>query len=204
MARPSTPKSASVNGAVEAWAARKRHNVVMPSGQGGLIEIPGLGPLVLAGAVPDDYAELARGEITHRMGMMGAYAEQVAELMKSDDSQAETEASELTAVFGGLLKWLVSEHVLKGLANENGAMVEVKLTPEQLSDERFPVEDLDWLYGVAVRRVDEDALGRRLGVARLDEFATFREAHGEDRCPQDCDGCFALVGAYSTVDLGSL
>ncbi len=197
----SAPSSGWADSA-EQWAQRKRHNVVLPSGQKAVIEIPMLGPLVLGGAVPDDLAELARTEITHELGLLGAYAGKVAELAKAaepahesaDGEKAEAPPeglAELTTTFNRLLKWLVSEHVL----------VEPKLTVEELSDERFPLEDLDWLYGVAMRRVDEDALGRRLGVAPLDAFATFRRLHG---CTEDCEGCRALLDAFSTADLGAL
>ena len=173
------------------WAQRKRHRVVMPSGTKAVIEIPMLGALVLANAVPDDLAELARNEITHELGLLGAYAEQAAELSRSEDEDAIAKTTALTTDFGRLLKWLVAEYVL----------VEPNLTVEQLSDDRFPLEDLDWLYGVATRRTSEDALGRRLGVARLDEFATFRDKHG---CAQDCEHCVEVLDAYSTADLGAL
>lgn len=194
-----TPRrSSEAAAAVGGWASRKQHRVVMPSGQGALIEIPGLGPLVLANAVPTLYLDLAREEITHKLGVTGFYGERVAELTKNDSEEASEEMQELTRTFGRLLKWLVCEHVVKGLLDGEGEVVPVKLDPDDLSDDAFPIEDLDWLYGVALRRVNEDALGRRLGVARLDEFATFRHEHG---CPEDCEDCARLLDAVSTADL---
>lgn len=189
-----TRKSAlpSSNGwadSAEAWAGRKRHKVVLPSGTKAVIELPELGVLALANLVPDDLIELARQEIAHRHGVHGAYAEEMAKL--GDSEEDGKLATELTQRYWQLLKWLVTEHVL----------VEPKLTIEQLSDESFPMQDLDWLFGVAIRRIDEDALGRRLGVARLDEFATFRDQH---RCTQECEACLAALEALSTADVGSL
>ncbi len=183
---------ASSNGwadSAEAWAERKRHNVVLPSGMKATIEIPELGMLVLANAVPDDLAELARSEITHELGVTGGYATKLVELGESEESREQV--AELTTSFSRLLKWLVSEHVL----------VEPKVTIEELSQERFPLSDLDWLFGVAMRRVDEDALGRRLGVARLDAFATFPHEHG---CAESCPDCLRARQALSTADLGAL
>jgi hypothetical protein len=162
----------------------------MPSGAKAVIEIPQLGMLALANLVPDDLAELARQEIAHELGVTGAYAERIAKLDETSEEDRK-KAAEITTELRRLLKWLVAEHML----------VEPRVSVEDLSSERFPLEDLDWLYGVATRRVDEDALGRRLGVARLDEFATFRQEHD---CPPDCGHCLALVERLSTADMGSL
>ncbi len=183
------PSSNGWADSADAWAARKRHNVVLPSGTKAVIELPELGVLALANLVPDDLIEFARKEISHRHGIQGAYAEEMAKLGESDEDAAR--ATALTQEYWRLLKWLVTEHVL----------VEPKLTLKQLSDENFPLQDLDWLFGVAIRRVDEDALGRRLGVARLDEFATFRGLH---RCAETCEACLAALEALSTADVGSL
>ena len=201
----STPASGWADSA-DQWAGRRLHKVVMPSGQKAVVQFPELGMLVLANAVPDDLVELARAELTHRGGVTAAYGEQVAAALKTPspgeaaptDADAESAGAEaeetvraLTDQLGRLLKWLVAEHVL----------VDPKVTVDQLADDRFPLADLDWLYGVAMRRVDEDALGRRLGVARLDEFATFRDAHG---CGAGCPACLEVVEALSTADLGAL
>lgn len=191
---PESPSPASWADTTDQWAARRLHKVVMPSGQKAVIQIPELGMLALANAVPDDLAELARAELTHPAGAPGHYGEEISAAAKLEDEQArEAKAREATERFSRLLKWLVAEHVL----------VEPKVTIEQLSnDELFPLTDLDWLYGVATRRVNEDALGRRLGVARLDEFATFRDKH--PGCGPDCPGCLAVIEAHSTADLGAL
>lgn len=184
-------------GSADEWASRKRHDVVLPSGMRATIEIPELGLLVLANAVPTDLVELAREEVTNALGVTGAYGKRIAELDDSSDEhpdgtpESRAKIAELTATFARLLKWLVAEHVL----------VSPKVTVEQLSEGTFPLSDLDWLYGVAMRRVSEDALGRRLGVAPLDAFATFRHEHGLDPCPAGCEGCARTRQALSTVDL---
>lgn len=192
-ATPETPSPDSWADSSDKWAARRLHKVVMPSGAKAVIQIPELGMLALANAVPDDFAELARAELTHKLGMMGAYADEIADAAKLDDqTQQQRVSMEATERFSRLLKWLVAEHVL----------VEPRVTIEELSDdERFPLADLDWLYGVATRRVSEDALGRRLGVARLDEFAGFPEAHG---CSPSCEHCLEVLDRFSTADLGAL
>lgn len=184
----------SSNGAwadsVDQWRGRNQHKVVLPSGAKAVIQFPELGPLVLANALPDDLTELARKEITHEMGLIGAYAEGLTELDPEKPEDLE-KARELTAEFSRLLKWLVAEHVV----------IEPKITIEDLSEETFPLQDLDWLYGIATRRVNEDALGRRLGIARLDMLATFPETHG---CPEDCPKCVEALQAFSTADLGDV
>lgn len=184
----------STNGAwadsLSQWRGRLQHKVVMPSGARAIIQFPELGPLVLANALPNDLSEFARQEITHDLGIIGAYAEKVSEL-DTDKPEDLEKAKELTRQFTHLLKWLVAEHVV----------IDPKITVDDLSEETFPLQDLDWLYGVATRRVNEDALGRRLGVARLDILATFPETHG---CPEDCPKCLETLQAFSTADLGDL
>jgi len=186
------PQSANGSWAdsAEEWRGRNLHNVYLPSGTKATISFPELGPLVLANALPEELVELGRQEITHEMGVVGAYGE---ELVKLDSEKPEDveKAKELTRQFTALLKWLVAEHVL----------VAPKVTVEQLSENSFPLQDLDWLYGVATRRVNEDGMGRRIGVARLDVLATFPEAHG---CPPDCPQCVQALQRLSTADLGSV
>jgi len=187
-------KLPSSNGAwadsLDQWRGRNQHRVVMPSGARAIIQFPELMPLVLGNAVPNDLVEFARQEITHELGMIGAYAEKIVEL-DTDKPEDLEKAKEYTATFSRLLKWLVAEHVV----------VEPKVTVEDLSEESFPLNDLDWLYGVATRRVNEDALGRRLGVARLDILATFPETHG---CPEGCPKCVEAIHAFSTADVGDM
>ena len=175
---------------LDEWRGRNLHNVVMPSGARAIIQFPEIGPLVLANALPDDLKEFAQQEITHELGMIGAYAD---EIVKYDPDTPEDmeKARALTKKFSDTLKWLVAEYVV----------VEPKVTVEDLNDESFPLQDLDWLYGVATRRVNEDALGRRLGVARLDALATFPEAHG---CASDCPHCVEALQTLSTADLGAM
>lgn len=188
---PSTP--ASWADTTDQWAARRHHNVVLPSGQKAVVQRAELGMLALANAIPEDHLELAQEELTHPAGATGAYGEQVAGILKADppDDDAQAKFRELTSSFSQMMKWLVAEHVL----------VEPRVTVDDLSSDRFPLQDLNWLYGFALRRVDEDALGRRVGVARLDEFATFPEKHG---CAPDCEGCMRALQAHSTADLGAL
>ena len=172
------------------WRERNLHKVVMPSGAKAVVSFPELGPLVLANAVPDDLIVFARKELTEELGIIGGYGTEIAAL-DPDTPEGLEKAKELTRQFSDLLKWLVAEHVL----------VEPKITVSELNDDSFPLEDLDWLYGVATRRVNEDALGRRLGVARLDALAPFPETHG---CAEDCPACVEALQKISTAYLGVL
>jgi hypothetical protein len=191
MARSRTQQAPASDGwADPKWDGPNLHNVVMPSGRKATVRYCDLGALVLANAVPDDYLELAQAELTHELGVIGAFTESVTGLDVSKPKDLK-KAREITSTLNDLLKWLVAEHVL----------VEPKLTPEELSGSNFETDDLDWLFGVATRRVSEDARGRRLGVARLDEFATFPDTHG---CPPDCPHCLEAIERHSTARLGAL
>lgn len=184
------PSSNGWADSAEEWRGRNLHKVVMPSGAKAIVSFPELGPLVLANAVPDDLIVFARKELTEELGIIGGFASELAQVDENTPEGMER-AKDLTRQFSGLLKWLVAEHVL----------VEPKITVAELSEETFPLEDLDWLYGVATRRVNEDALGRRLGVARLDALAPFPETHG---CAEDCSACLEALQKVSTAYLGEM
>lgn len=177
----------------EEWSKARLHNCYFPSGARCTVQFPSLGTLSLADAVPSEFADLARAEITHALGATGYFAEKIRDTVTEERSEEEIQAeqAELSARFGRMLKWLVAEHVL----------VAPKVKPEDLSSDRFSLPDIEWLYSIATRTTDIDGRGRRLGVASLDALANFPGEHG---CAPDCQRCHAALDAGSTAELGAL
>src|SRR5215831_19909250 len=109
---------------LEAWAGRKVHNVVLPSGQKASVQTVDLAVLALANLVPDDLAAIARKEFEHPAGASGDLAETLSKLGDSDEDLEK--AKQATAKFAEMMRWLVAEHVL----------VAPKIEASDLEDER--------------------------------------------------------------------
>lgn len=166
-------------GTLDNWRARARHHVELPSGQRVVMRTVTLDELASAEGVPDDLVRVALAEIATDTGAAGM----VADKLRLDTQEGLAEARKITDDLAELTRRLVVT-----------AVIEPTLTDDTVRD--VPPADLAMVAGIATRRVQFDAAGRRVGVEPLDTFATFRREHG---CDEDCPHCQASRLAFSTV-----
>lgn len=184
MAPTTTAKPMDKPGTAAQWKKLGIHTITLPSGFVCKIRIPDLTLLLAAQAVPEDLRAVAYEEITTALRTQASIAAR-------RDPELPTElAPERLENLEELNRFLVSQ-----------ALVEPKMTMDELRVDKngegaVPSEDLLMLTEFASRERTVDARGVELGVAPLDAFDVFREAH---ECSDGCAHCLEVIGAYSTV-----
>ena len=182
--KPAAPSPSAIEswaGSADEWGRRRLNNVECPSGMRIVLQSVTLDELAAEDALPDDLLVVALLETTPG-GVTGARAE----LLKLETPEGVAKAQKLSQDLVGLTNRLVLR-----------AVVEPKLTLAQAST--IDPYDKAMIVGIATRRLEFDAAGRRVGVEPLDTFATFREEHG---CPEECPACSTSRDRLSTVHGG--
>lgn len=181
------------------WRQRSIHRIECPSGARILLRLLSVGELLTAGGLPDDLQKVALEEWAaadaHQpsptvQAAAAAYEELPAKPTRKQETAADTRAR-------GLVEQLaaVNRHIVAA------ALVEPKLTADELADASFPYADLEMLAGILQRRVSFDAAGRRIGVEPLDTFRVFAEEHG---CDPGCEHCESARRQLSSVHVDAL
>ncbi len=174
-------------------AKRGVHFVNLPTGGTAKIRIPDLHQLVAADALPIHLKNVALQRVVESMdgGPSESFTQEtleIAEGIRAADEGAIEKAQKRVTDAVALNVWLVSK-----------MLVEPQYTEEELGPEspvRLPDEDLIFLVSLALRGRDTDAAGVKLGVAKIDDWATFRHEH---ECPEDCRECYAALVTLSTT-----
>lgn len=164
----------------EAWQARAIHEITCPSGMKVKIKLPNLSELILRDAIPSELLQRALEEVSGS----GPAGQAAAALTRGETPP--TLPVETVKELMGLHHFLVLT-----------AVAEPEIEEADLAS--LPEEDLELIRQIATRETDEDAAGVRIGVARVSDFATFREEHD---CPEGCEACARVVDARSSSRLG--
>lgn len=176
------------------WRGRGIHRAELWSGARILFRFLTLGEMITKGALPHQLLELAALEYAEPGAGPRAIAEAFTGLSETS-SEDEIQAADTTA-----------QEIGRNLAALNrelcaAALVEPKLTADDLAHPDFPIQDLEMLAGFLTRQLQFDAAGRRIGVEPLDTFATFRNEHG---CAPDCPQCEQARRQLSSPHLGAV
>jgi hypothetical protein len=152
----------------DAWFAsndRGPHTAVLPSGAVVRITIPDSSRLALTGALPVDLRETALLVAAHPEGAEGYFGDLVsAAIIRGKMEEAVTRAIEL-----GMR--LTHELVA-------GMVVEPEISAEDVASGALPELDLRMLLEIAERRRSTDAVGNKLPIVTLEEYARFRHGAG--------------------------
>lgn len=167
----STPPAKPVSAA--GWRKRNDagpHVATFPSGAVLRFVIPDSSSLLRSGRLPDNLRETALLCAAHPDGPEGYMSELVTAAIVAGD-RAERSATVTQAIADGmeLGHWLVAE-----------MLVEPKVTAEEVARGDFPELDVKMLLEFAERRRNVDAVGHRVPVVVLAEWARFRDELGGD------------------------
>lgn len=172
-------------GSKAAWGKLGVHTVTCPSGMTVKMRIPNLQLLIRQDRIPGKLMEVAlRESLGQPILDQVRGGGEAGNGSVGDDFDLE-KAKELISQGFEFQRWLVTE-----------AVVEPKVTVEDLDAGLVPEEDAEMLSALAQRIRFTDAKGVRLGVMPLDAFEEFRREHG---CPPDCPSCAALQNEFSSV-----
>lgn len=165
----STPPRKPVTAA--GWRKRNDsgpHVATFPSGAVLKFIIPDSGSLLRSGRLPENLRETALLCAAHPDGPEGYMGELVTTAIIAGE-RAERSATVTKAIGEGmeLGHWLVSE-----------MLVEPKVLPEEVARGDFPELDVKMLLEFAERRRNVDAVGHRVPVVVLAEWARFRDELG--------------------------
>lgn len=197
-----TKAKASENGwqpsTVEEWHARATHRIELHNARV-LVRFRSLGELIAHGELPDDLIKLALLELSRGAGSGGITGEIANELAKADLADGDKTAAEASLKSAREIAEGAARLVREQVAF---ALVEPKLTAEDLAHPDFPMEDLELLAGILNRQIEYDAAGRRIGIEPLATFRVFAQAHG---CPAEgCPACEEARLGLSTVHVGGV
>jgi hypothetical protein len=148
-----------------AWKARNDagpHTAVFPSGATLTFRIPDSGALLRSGRLPDQLRTTALLCAAHPQGAEGYLADLVTHAIVSRDGSAPyVEAIQSGVDLGHVLvaEMLVDPHV----------------TADEVGAGEFPEMDVRMLLEFAERRRNTDAVGNKVPVIVLSEWATFRD-----------------------------
>lgn len=167
---------------VSAAGWRKRndsgpHTATFPSGAVLKFVIPDSGALLRSGRLPENLRETALLCAAHPDGPEGYMSELVTAAIVAGD-RAERSATVTKAISDGM----ELGHVL--IAE---MLVEPKVTPEEVARGDFPELDVKMLLEFAERRRNTDALGHKVPVVILAEWARFRDEPLSDLGARDGD-----------------
>jgi hypothetical protein len=146
--------------------------------------------------LPNELLELILLELSekHSGGIVGKIASELQEQegeTKKQRAEKEQRARELGEGAARLVRELVAF-----------SLVEPRVSADDLASDDMPVQDLELLAGILNRQVLFDAVGRRMGVERLSDYAPFCPEHAG---AADCEACAAERAAHSSlVHLGAL
>jgi hypothetical protein len=182
------PKPASAgNGPIskDAWAGLGVHRLTLPSGAVVRARIPDLSMLLANDMVPQELRAAALTKVMDEIrGDTNLGEEGETQAVARDDEKDFMQIKDTVALHLYLVQQM---------------LVEPELELEDL--ERINSEDLTFLISIARRERNRDAAGVKLGVARIDEWATFQHEH---ECPEGCEKCEAALEQLSTARVGDL
>lgn len=174
-----------------AWKKRAGpHNITVASGQKVTIRVYGVGELLLRDAIPDDLRDTVALHLLNRDkgGLDAVVGAEMLELGRNGDDPAKREAfQQRLRDSARLTKLLVSE-----------ALVDPKLTIEEL--DAVPWEDLEQLMRICTGQETFDSRGVRVGIERIDAWATFQHEHRDAPCVgEGCEGCARALDSLSSL-----
>jgi hypothetical protein len=183
----------SANGwatSLDDWGQRNEHKITLPSGARVVIRFADTGMLIRNGALPQ---KLKRVALLDFFDSKDAGERMAAQILANEVSDADEIAKE----YSELKMHLAAE-----------ALIEPRVTVEQIEQGAIPPEDLEFIHMILTRERGTDARGVVLGVLPLDLFTTFREAH-EDTLEEGhspgldpaCPACIYLARSLSSLRL---
>lgn len=180
---PSSTESSSTPAKPVSAAAWRKHNdagphlATFPSGAVLKFIIPDSGSLLRSGRLPDNLRETALLCAAHPDGPEGYMSELVTSAIIAGE-RADRQSTITKAISDGM----ELGHVL--IAE---MLVEPKVTPEEVARGDFPEVDVKMLLEFAERRRNVDAVGHRVPVVILAEWARFRDEPVGDDGARDSD-----------------
>lgn len=172
------------------WRRRGLHRVTLPSSQRVLMRIPDLAKMVEGpeSAIPGHLLAIALREVIDQTDAARTLVDQI----KAGETD---EAVKTVGELNELERWIVTQSV-----------VEPEITVDDINEGLIPPEDLAMIAAIARRERFTDARGVTIGVAPLDDFAVFRDAHGcaQGDGEEGCEACRTVQAAFSSVDVGAL
>lgn len=175
-----------------AWKKRAGpHNVTLASGQKVTLRVFGPGELILRDAMPDmrDVVTLAVLKDLQLDAAVGIAKSALELATNGDEAEQRQKFQERLRAEHQRNKLLVSR-----------ALVEPQLTPEELDE--VPWEDVEELVRICTGKQAFDARGVRVGVERIDSWATFQGWHRDGPClGEDCPRCAGALGDLSSLHM---
>lgn len=175
------------NGWADSKAAIKRragpHNVTLCLGSKVTVKVFGIGELLVRDAVPEHLRDTVALHLLNRdKGGIGAViAGDLLELNRSSNGQAAEEMERFQQ------RLRDSREMTKRIAAE--ALVAPVVSFDEL-DDVFAWEELEELMRISTGQQPFDAEGVRVGVERIDSWATFQDEHRDGPClGADCARC---------------
>lgn len=168
------------------------HNITLKSGQKLTIKVYGVGELLLLGAIPEDLRDTVGLHLInrHRGGIDAVIGAELLDLNGSDPAKSERFQQRLRDA-ARLTKTLVLEALRPSYPD---------LTLEELDE--FPWDDLEELMRLCTGQEAFDSRGVRVGVERIDSWATFQDEHRDGPClGEGCPGCARAREALSSLHL---
>lgn len=148
-----------------AWKARNDsgpHTAVFPSGAILTFRIPNESTLLESGRLPDQLREIALLCAAHPEGPEGYMTDLVHQAM----FRVETQQQVTQAIEAGMQ---MQHHLVAEM------LVDPTVTPDEVAAGEFPELDIRMLLEFAERRRNTDAVGNRLPVVVLRDWASFRD-----------------------------
>lgn len=193
-AKKTTSKSDGWAGSAADWRARNVHRAELWSGMRILFRFPTLGELLTNGKLPETLLALAVAEYAEPGGIAKQIAATYDGIDEDTPDEVRAKADARVHEFGEQIAALNRELCA-------AALVEPKLTADNLANPDFPMQDLEMLAGILNREIVYDAAGRRIGVEPLDTFRVFRDQHA---CAESCPECAASRRELSSVHAGAM
>lgn len=179
-----------------AWKKRAGpHNITLASGQKLTIKVYGVGELLLLGAVPEDLRDVVGLHLINRDrgGIDAVIGAELVELNGGDPAKNEKLQQRLRDA-ARLTKTLVLEALRPSYPD---------LTMEELDE--FPWDDLEELMRICTGQQAFDSRGVRIGVERIDSWATFQHEHRDGPClGADCERCARARQTLSSLHVVSV
>lgn len=175
-------------GTADGWKKRGVHRITLPSEQRILMRIPDLSKMVEGDAIPQHLLGIALREVIDQTDGARSLVDQIKAGQYDEATKTVAEVNELD-------RWLVSQSV-----------IEPAVTLDDIRSGEIPAEDVSFVAQICRRERFTDARGVTIGVAPLDDFVTFREAHGcvEGVGEEGCRACREVQGVFSSVDVGAV
>ena len=174
------------------------HNLTLASGQKVTARVFGIGELLVRNAIPEGLRDTVALQLLNRdKGGIGAViGADLLELNRNGTDPAASEAfQQRLRDAREMTKLLVAE-----------ALVSPRMTVEELDDPALvPWEDVEELMRIVTGQQPFDSRGVRVGVERIDAWATFQHEHADGPClGEGCPRCQRALEALSSHDLVSV